>query len=59
MSECSKSTQVYTLIESKTSSNVAMQGLSGLMGFPWTLIADTGVVFTHYGPMLNEIRRIF
>ena len=54
-----KSRQVYDYIQSKASSNEFMQGLSGLLGFPWTLIADTGVVFTHYAPMLNRIRAIY
>ena len=51
-----KAMQVYDYIQSKASSNEFIQGLSGLLGFPWTLIADTGVIFTHYGPMLNSIR---
>lgn len=47
------------MIEKKAGSNIAMQGLSGLVGFPFTTLADFGVIFTHYGPMLNEIRRIY
>ena len=30
-----------------------MQGISGFIGFPFTLIADASVIFTHYGPMIN------
>ena len=51
--------RVYDLINSKASSNQLMQGISGALGFPFTLIADAGVIFTHYGPMLNEIRKIY
>ena len=54
-----KEEQVYTLIQSKASSNELMQGISGLLGFPFTLIVDAGVIFTHYGPMLNQIRTIY
>ncbi len=55
----SRTTMVYDLIQSKASSNELMQGISGAFGFPYTLIADAGVIFTHYGPMLNEIRSIY
>ena len=55
----SKEVRVYDIIEKKAGSNVAMQGLSGLMGFPFTAIADVTVFFTHYGPMLNEIRAAY
>ena len=51
--------KAYTLIESKASSNVLIQGVSGLLGFPWTLAVDGAVIFTHYGPMLNGIRSLF
>lgn len=54
-----KAKKVYELIQSKATSNQAMQGISGLFGFPFTLIADAGVIFTHYGPMLNDIRAIY
>ena len=55
----SNSTKVYELIESKTGSNMLMQAISGVAGFPYTLLADAGVIFTHYGPMLNDIRKIY
>lgn len=51
--------QVYDLIQGKTTSNEFLQGLSGLFGFPFTLMADAGVIFTHYGPMINKIRSIY
>ena len=44
---------IYDLINEKSISNIAIQGASGLLGWPWTTAADVGVVFTHYGPMLN------
>lgn len=49
----------YEIINSKASSNIAIQGLSGVLGFPFTLLADGAIVFTHYGPMLNEIRSLY
>jgi len=55
----STSAQVYDIISSKAGSNTAMQALSGLMGFPFTAIMDISVFFTHYGPMLNDIRTIY
>ena len=48
----------YEIINSKASSNIAIQGLSGILGFPFTLLADGAVIFTHYGTMPNEIRSI-
>ena len=48
----------YKLIEEKANSNTLIQGLTGLVGFPFTLLADGAVVFTHYGAMLNEIRAL-
>lgn len=47
---------VYRIIEEKADSNSLIQGLTGIVGFPLTLIADGAVVFTHYGAMINEIR---
>ncbi len=55
----SKEAKVYEIIESKAKSNSGIQAITGVLGFPWTLIADVGVLFTHYGPMLNEIREIY
>lgn len=55
----SKEAKVYDLINKKASSNIFIQGLTGWMGFPWTLFADAAVFFTHYGPMLNEIRSVY
>ena len=51
--------KAYEIINSKASSNIAIQGLSGVLGFPFTLLADGAVIFTHYGTMLNEIRSLF
>ena len=55
----SKTSRVYDIIERKVGSNEAMQGISGVLGFPFTLVADTAAIFTHYGPMVNEIRSIY
>lgn len=51
--------KIYNLINGKATTNIAIQGASGLLGWPWTTAADVGVVFTHYGPMLNEIRVLY
>ena len=51
--------KVYDTIQAKAGSNQVMQAISGVFGFPVNLIVDGGVVFTHYAPMLNEIRRIY
>lgn len=55
----SKEARVYDIISKKAGSNIAMQTISGMFGFPFTFLADVGVVFTHYGPMLNEIREVY
>lgn len=54
-----KTRMVYELIQEKTTSNEVMQGLSSVLGFPFTLVVDAGVIITHYSPMLNEIRNIY
>ena len=51
--------KAYNLINEKASSNIVIQGLSGVLGFPFTLMADGAVIFTHYGAMLNEIRALY
>ena len=51
--------RAYEIINQKASSNIAIQGLSGILGFPFTLLADGAVIFTHYGTMLNEIRSLY
>ena len=50
---------VYNMIDSKAKTNVAMQGASGLLGWPFTIAADVGIVFTHYDTMLNDIRTLY
>ena len=54
-----RTAKVYDIIDGKAGSNIAMQGLSGLMGFPFTAVMDITVFFTHYGPMLNDIRAVY
>lgn len=51
--------RVYDIISNKAGSNTAMQGVTGWFGFPFTLFGDMAVFFTHYGPMLNEIREVY
>lgn len=50
---------VYEFIDRESESNMSMQGLSGILGFPFTVIGDIAVLFTHYGPMLNHIRGMY
>ncbi len=49
----------YNTIDMKANSNSFVQGISGLFGFPFTLIADGATIFTHYGDMLNKIRDLY
>lgn len=49
----------YKIIDGKANSNSIIQGITGLVGFPYTMIADGAVIFTHYGDMFNEIRALF
>lgn len=51
--------KIYEIIDTEADNNVSMQGLSGLLGFPFTLLTDIGVVFVHYGPMFNKIRGVY
>ena len=55
----SKEARVYDIISKKAGSNIGIQTLSGIAGFPFTLLADISVFFTHYGPMLREIRNVY
>ena len=58
MTECNEA-KVYDIIARKAGSNILIQGISGCAGFPFTLFADAAVFFTHYGPMLNDIRAVY
>lgn len=49
----------YDLINSKATNNGWIQGLSGVAGFPWTLVADAGVIPGIYWPMWNNIRAFY
>jgi hypothetical protein len=51
--------KAYILINAKASSNMWLQGITGVVGFPYTTIVDVGVIATHYVPMLNKIRYIY
>ena len=51
--------KAYMIINDTANSNAVIQGLSGMVGFPFTLIADAATVFTHYGEMLNKIRSLY
>jgi uncharacterized protein (DUF697 family) len=58
-SQQSLAKKAYETINEKASSNIVIQGLSGVLGFPFTLLADGAVIFTHYGTILNEIRSLY
>lgn len=49
----------YNLINKKANSNSFIQGVSGIAGFPTTLAIDGIVIFSHYEPMIDEIRTLF
>ena len=49
----------YRLINDYANSNIVLQGLSGVFGFPTTLMADGAVIFTHYAPMIDKIRELY
>lgn len=51
--------KAYNQINGKASSNIFTQGISGFLGFPFTLIIDVAVIGTHYVPMFNNIRSIY
>ncbi len=59
MSNMDTPKMAYNIIEMKANSNLFIQGLSGLFGFPFTLIADGTTIFTHYGDMLNKLRDLY
>lgn len=51
--------RAYDEIEDKETKNTISQGLSGVLGFPFTLGVDVGVIAVIYAPMFNNIRRFF
>ena len=50
---------VYKMIKNKSNSNTFIQGIIGFIGFPSTLIVDGVVIFTHYEPLINDIRKLY
>lgn len=54
-----KTAKSYRIISSYANSNIALQGLSGVFGFPVTILADGAVIFTHYTPMIDELRELY
>ncbi len=50
---------VYKMIKSKANSNAFIQGVTGFAGFPATLVVDGIVIFTHYEPLINDIRKVY
>lgn len=50
---------VYKNVGKAANSNAFMQSLSGLVGAPATLAIDALAIFTHYEPMINDIRTLY
>lgn len=50
---------IYRMINSKANSNAFIQGVTGIAGFPSTLVIDGIVIFTHYEPLINDIRKLY
>ena len=49
----------YELVGTRATANTVIQSLSGLLGFPFNLGVDVAVIPTIYGPMLNDLRRLY
>ena len=50
---------VYKKVSQKAASNTFIQSISGIVGFPATILVDGLVILTHYEPMINDIRDIY
>ncbi|MBR6619569.1 MAG: hypothetical protein IKK85_04440 [Clostridia bacterium] len=50
---------VYKAVGRKATSNTFIQSISGIVGCPATLFVDGLVIFTHYEPMINDIRDLY
>lgn len=51
--------RAYSIIEGKANANSFVQGLTGITGFPLTLIADAGSLPLVYHKMWNELRSLY
>jgi len=49
----------YNIINDTANNNIVLQSISGMLGFPFTIIADGAVIFTHYAPMISRIQTVF
>lgn len=49
----------YKIINKKANTNSLIQGVSGIAGFPATIAVDGIVIFSHYEPMIDEIRALY
>lgn len=49
----------YKTIRSKANSNAFIQGVTGIAGFPSNLVVDGIAIFTHYKPMIDDIRKLY
>lgn len=50
---------VYKTIKGKANSNAFLQGVTGITGFPSNLVVDGIAIFTHYKPLINDIRKLY
>lgn len=55
----SQASLAYSAIARVSGSNTFIQGLTGIFGFPVTLIGDVAAITHHYRPLWNEIRVIY
>lgn len=49
----------YKTIKNKANSNAFIQGVTGITGFPSNLVVDGIAIFTHYKPLINDIRKLY
>lgn len=50
---------IYKMIKGKANSNAFIQGVTGITGFPSNLVVDGIAIFTHYKPLINDIRKLY
>lgn len=49
----------YRIINNYANNNIVFQSLSGIFGFPITLLVDGTTVFTHYASLLDKIQELY
>ena len=59
MTNSNQAALAYDLVKNKANSNSFLQGVSGVAGFPFTLLADAGSIPLIYVSLWNDIRRLY